>query len=300
MPPHTAVKPVTAPKVSIGLPVYNGQRWLDTALSDLRAQTCRDIEIVVSDNASCDGTSGICARHAEGDPRVRVIRQQRNVGIVENFRAVVQEARGDFFMWAAYDDRWDPRFVEKAVAALEAQPGAVVAMSQIRQISETDEYRRTIRIPPGQGWLSRAVGLACGTADHNAFYGVYPRPFVQGAFAAMRWGTAAADRVFMLCVALAGTFAIIDEPLFSKRVSDIQLGKRYEGEQYGQIWRARLALVKTWKGLPSEIRRASFVPPARRHLWPLFFALFSVTVARSYLSGFWRNLRRPTRSGKPS
>ncbi|MGH9458043.1 MAG: glycosyltransferase family 2 protein, partial [Thermoanaerobaculia bacterium] len=104
------------PALTIGLPVYNGARFLREALESLLAQTFRDFELVVSDNASTDDTAAICAEYARRDARIRYMRQSTNIGLLANFRSVLDAASGEFFTWAAYDDTWDPEWLEQLVA----------------------------------------------------------------------------------------------------------------------------------------------------------------------------------------
>ncbi len=99
------------PKVSIGLPVYNGESFLDEALSSLRGQTFKDFELIISDNASTDSTADIIARHAAVDSRIKYVRQPENIGASENFLFVLSKARAELFMWAAHDDVWEENWL---------------------------------------------------------------------------------------------------------------------------------------------------------------------------------------------
>lgn len=101
-----------APMVSIGTPVYNGAKYLRKALDSLLEQTFTDFELIISDNASTDDTQAICEEYARRDSRIRYVRQSMNIGAAENFRFVQQQAKGEFFMWAAHDDLWDRRHIE--------------------------------------------------------------------------------------------------------------------------------------------------------------------------------------------
>jgi len=96
------------PQVSIGMPVYNGEKFIREALNSILAQTFTDFELIISDNASTDGTSAICREYAEKDSRIRYVKQSENIGPVANFLFVLEEAVGEYFMWAAHDDRRHP------------------------------------------------------------------------------------------------------------------------------------------------------------------------------------------------
>ena len=92
------------PRVSIGMPVFNGDKFIREALDSLLAQTFTDFELIISDNASTDRTEAICREYAERDKRIRYVRQAENLGPAANFRFVLDEAVGEYFMWAAADD----------------------------------------------------------------------------------------------------------------------------------------------------------------------------------------------------
>jgi glycosyltransferase involved in cell wall biosynthesis len=115
------------PRVCVGLPVFNGERYLAESLESLLAQDFTDFELVVADNASTDRTPQVLAEYAHRDPRIRVLRRETNIGGSENFNSLVWSTRAPLFKWAADDDLHDPRFIGACVAALDADPGAVLA-----------------------------------------------------------------------------------------------------------------------------------------------------------------------------
>lgn len=106
---------------SVGLPVYNGAAHLERAVESLLSQTMDDFELIISDNGSQDHSVEI-ARSYGNDPRVRVISHPINRGVSWNFEYVFRQASGTYFAWAAADDSWHPRFLERCVAALEGSP----------------------------------------------------------------------------------------------------------------------------------------------------------------------------------
>ena len=103
---------MNSPKVSIGMPVYNGELFIREALDSLLAQTFTDFELIISDNCSTDGTEAICREYADKDSRIRYVRQAENRGATANFKFVLDEAVGEYFMWAAADDVWDKSWIE--------------------------------------------------------------------------------------------------------------------------------------------------------------------------------------------
>jgi glycosyltransferase involved in cell wall biosynthesis len=165
---------MTNPLVTIGMPVYNGTPHLQQALTALVEQTFTDVEILISDNASTDGTADLCRSFAARYPQIRYSRNDENVGAIRNFAIVLERARGKYFMWAAHDDRWDARFVELLVAKLEAEPRAVLAAPTVLHTNEDGSLRAEApdRAPPGN---SQQANLKQFYHDHSPswIYGLY-------------------------------------------------------------------------------------------------------------------------------
>lgn len=128
--------PRTKPLVSIGMPVFNGGRYLERAIESLLAQSLGDFELIISDNASTDNTRALCERYARLDARIRYLRQAENIGAPRNYNVVVHEARGSFFKWASASDEVAADLLAKCVAALQADDGAVLAFGRTRFIDE--------------------------------------------------------------------------------------------------------------------------------------------------------------------
>ena len=119
------------PLVSIGLPTYNRAFYLQKALDSLRAQTYQHFIILISDNASTDGTRALCETYAKADKRVCYTRRPVNVGQTRNLNDTLQQiiAAADFFMLAADDDLWSPQFLERCITKLIADPRAAMALT---------------------------------------------------------------------------------------------------------------------------------------------------------------------------
>jgi glycosyltransferase involved in cell wall biosynthesis len=124
------------PSVTLGIPVYNGERYIGDALDSLSEQTFGDFEVIVSDNASIDATEQICREYESSDNRFRYVRNEKNVGQVNNFNRLFHMARGKYFKWAAHDDLLAPTYLERCVEKLEEHPEAVLATSRVRLVEE--------------------------------------------------------------------------------------------------------------------------------------------------------------------
>jgi glycosyltransferase involved in cell wall biosynthesis len=130
---------VTEPVVSIGVPVYNTDRYIACAIESLLAQTFRDFELVISDNASTDRTQEICEAFAARDPRIRYIRHRENIGMPRNWNAVVHAATGEFFKWASASDYCAPTMLELCVNAMRADRDIVLCYGKTQFVDEDGE-----------------------------------------------------------------------------------------------------------------------------------------------------------------
>jgi glycosyltransferase involved in cell wall biosynthesis len=127
-----------SPRVSIGLPVYNGEQFLEYTIDSILEQTYTDFELIISDNASTDRTAEIIQEYAQKDPRVRHCRTDTNLGASYNFNRVLELATGEYFRWAAADDVIAPNFLELCVQVLDKHPEVVIAYSKAGFIDENN------------------------------------------------------------------------------------------------------------------------------------------------------------------
>src|SRR6476620_6905800 len=125
------------PRLAIGIPVFNGQEFLPELLDTLLAQTFRDFEILICDNASNDRTGDICREYAHRDTRVRYFCNERNLGALANFNRVFELSTAPLFKWAAHDDLYRPEYLETCVRLLDEHPDTVLAHTGTAFIDET-------------------------------------------------------------------------------------------------------------------------------------------------------------------
>ena len=131
---------LSTPILSVGLFVYNGERFLKEALDSILNQTFTDFELIISDNASTDRTGKISEAYAEHDRRIRYYRAERNMGAGWNVRRVYELATGKYFKWAAADDLMERDFLERCVEVLEADTGCVVAYAGTKFVDENQKF----------------------------------------------------------------------------------------------------------------------------------------------------------------
>lgn len=220
------------PKVTIGLAVYNGEKYLDECVLSILAQTFKDFELVICDNCSTDGTPEICARHVASDPRVRYYRNPANIGGVRNENRTMFLARGEFFLLAAHDDRIAPRFLERCLEALDAMPDVEVCTTGVNVID--GEGRVTEIRAPRAGTESRPAlrirSIASWDYACEATYGLMRTSALRSA--RPQTNHLHSDRVMITELALRSPFHLLEEPLFYKRV--------HEGNAYKDL-RGRMA-----------------------------------------------------------
>ncbi len=124
------------PRVSIGLPVYNGENYLEDAINSVLAQTFTDFELIISDNASTDRTSEICQAYAEKDTRIHYYRAGKNVGAAWNFNHVFELSTGEYFKWIAHDDLVAPDYLSECIEVLDNDDSIILCNSRVEFINE--------------------------------------------------------------------------------------------------------------------------------------------------------------------
>ncbi|WP_428026147.1 glycosyltransferase family 2 protein [Arcobacter sp.] len=209
------------PKITIGMPVYNGEKYLNTALKSLLTQTYTNFELIISDNDSSDKTSSICKEYAEIDNRIKYIKQKNNIGALKNFEFVLKKSSCDYFMWAACDDIWDNTFIENCMNVFSLNKNLGYVFCNIHNININ--YKKYREIPsfvkysgePSFKKIARYLYDAEFNGKANLFYGLYKKQNLihQVKYFSNTWGSDMNFNLLTLC--LNETF-IIDKILFKK------------------------------------------------------------------------------------
>lgn len=206
------------PRVGIGLPVYNGEKYLVQAIESILAQTYTDFELIISDNASSDRTKEICQAYAADDQRIRYYRNERNLGAAPNFNRVFELSSSEYFKWAAYDDIIAPEFLSRCVEALDENPIVVLCVPRSTIIDENGEvlgdYNYTgdassqkVRVRFWNQVLNLGAGfevfglMRVSAVRKTALHGNYP----------------ASDLVLLAELTLYGEFCVVPERLLFPR-----------------------------------------------------------------------------------
>jgi glycosyltransferase involved in cell wall biosynthesis len=287
------------PRVTVAFPVYNGERYVGAALEGLLNQTFTDFELVISDNASTDGTEAICRSVAARDPRVRYVRHEVNRGLVWNHQFTLEQARGTYFTWANHDDLHAPAFLERCVAAMDHDPGVVHCNTRISLID--DEGRSigaisgdfTIDSPFPHERLREVVGLGSHRYRGQQAFGL----FRSSALASVpRLSTHVAwDRALLAELSLHGRFIEVPEALFFYRRHAQQASSSFQTRAQLWAWHDpskanRIVFPNFRLGLDyvEAVARAPLTAPERRRCyamlarWPVrYWKLLALDVARA-------------------
>jgi glycosyltransferase involved in cell wall biosynthesis len=199
------------PLVSIGMPVYNGERFIQQAVDSLLAQDYKYFELIISDNASADRTADICKSYAAKDARVRYYHNEENSGPVANFNRVLECAGGEYFMWAACDDLWEPTYISTLLQSL---------MMTRSGVPSEDILRRLQNYITQKEWLGKA----------NLIYGLMRRTAVQEAGGFKIWGRNlwGVDMLVVFKLLTLGNLVLSPDLLFHKRLLSSQTGSSQE------------------------------------------------------------------------
>jgi glycosyltransferase involved in cell wall biosynthesis len=217
-----------SPRVSIGMPVYNAERYLEGALDSILAQSFDDFEVVISDNASTDRTEEICRAYAQKDERIRYIRMRENCGVIENFNNVFRLSVGEYFKWAASDDVCERDYLGKAVEMLDRDPSIVLVWARTLGI---DEYGTVVPLDYEISDLNSAESVYSPDptvrfrrllrnfwwAD-GPLYGVIRAPALSQTSAPGHHRHMSSDQILLTELSLKGRFYEIPDVRFFSRV----------------------------------------------------------------------------------
>lgn len=208
------------PPVTVGLPVYNGARYLSKALDALAAQTYPDLEIVISDNCSTDETEELCRAFAAGDGRVRYIRRTENRGAAWNFNSVVADSTSPYFKWAAADDILAPTCVERCVEVLDATDDRVVLVYPETKLIDEDgevigDWQDGVDLRQRTAH-ERLRSLVQNLVLGHPMFGLVRRSALDRTH--LNGSFPSSDYVLLAELAMLGEIRQVGEPLFFRRV----------------------------------------------------------------------------------
>lgn len=220
--PGTGRKDRTAPRITVGMPVYNGQRFVGQAIESVLTQTYGDFELLISDNASTDDTPRICRSYAEGDARIRYMSHERNLGAARNYNRLVHEARGQFFKWMPADDVLASPCLARCLEALDSERASVLSYPATVMIDDAGAHldkdpqdRLDVRASAPHRRFREYVEWSFHNRGSNAVLGLIRTDILRRT--ALIGPYAGSDKVLLGELALYGSFARLSDPLFFRR-----------------------------------------------------------------------------------
>jgi glycosyltransferase involved in cell wall biosynthesis len=256
-------------RVFIGMPVFNGERFLAEAIESHLAQTRGDFTLMIADNASTDATMDICQNYARRDSRVRVFRHASNIGAPRNWNFVVKQADAEYFKWSTCNDLIKPTTLEKSVAALDDNMDAVLVQGRTRLVDEdsgaVSEYQRDLSLEeptPGQ----RLLGLASRLSLNNGQSGLIRLAALK--ITRLERFYPDGDVALMAELALLGKFLVLPEYLFTRRMGSTTFTRMLGAKEKQAFFDPQGGKVRESNllRLHLDVLRASLgIPMAYRH-----------------------------------
>ena len=224
------------PKITVGIPVFNGEKSIRRTLDSVLSQTFLDFELVISDNASTDSTQLICQEYKRNDKRIRYIRNEKNMGGIANFKLLLDESKTEYFVWLAADDYWDPTFLEKNLPILEKILNIICSASQVKYFGNNIDYwkkrsahgpfrifRKTIKrfqnlqnYPTSGTFKLNFRYYLKLRGHHHIFYGMYRTEQLKKIWLLDVNFMVGNDLITMLSMLRFGDFHVIDEVMMER------------------------------------------------------------------------------------
>jgi glycosyltransferase involved in cell wall biosynthesis len=245
------------PLVTIGMPVYNGGKYIRQALDSLLAQDYPNFEIIISDNASKDDTAAICREYVEKDNRLIYLRNQQNHGAPYNFKKVLDESNGEFFMWASCHDVWEPEFVRRCVQPLIDKSTLILCFPSANWICLDGRLAGSIPCSldtQGLEPLCRALFVLSGLQYAYPVYGIFRSKYLKKIKIDRK--LIGADVVTLFEMAFLGEFYQVSDTLIHIR----------QTEDFGS-WQAYVQKIYN-----SSIEDISF----KKEVWKMIFAHLAI------------------------
>jgi glycosyltransferase involved in cell wall biosynthesis len=233
----------STPKVSIGLPVYNGAQYLRPAIDSILSQTYTDFELIISDNASTDETPQICREYVSKDSRVHYYRNEENKGASANHNRVYRLSSGKYFKWASHDDILGSKFLEKCVEIMDSNESVVLCHSMTMRINEIGELLDNCEYGVRVDALKRSECFADIMSNRNLAWILLLGLIRSNALAKTRLfgGYISADRVLLGELSLLGPFRVVHEDLFFRREHSQSYTNKSRSNQDQRDWWAKVS-----------------------------------------------------------
>ena len=276
-------------KISIGLPVFNGENFLSESIESLLSQTFVDFELIISDNCSTDNTYNICKQYACKDPRIKYYRNEVNIGAAPNFNMTFNYSNGKYFKWMAHDDVCAPVYLEECVKVLDSDPSIILCHSDVQfinaenKIISNDDNKLTVmnsKIPSKR--FKECIDLNHWCID---IFGLMRRDVLKRTNLIPNF--VGSDRNLLAELSLIGRFYRIPKVLFFHREHSMRSTRQKPLHERAEWWNVRLRSkyhMPHWLMIfryCSSIKNSSI---SRKERWQCYLAL------RTWLLNYWKNM----------
>jgi glycosyltransferase involved in cell wall biosynthesis len=236
---------IDRPLVSVGVPVYNGEKWLSRAMDSIIAQDYSNLEIIISDNGSTDATSDVCEKYVRKDPRVKYSRSEKNLGAIWSFNRVFELSSGKYFMWSAHDDQRQSSYVSTCVEKMERCHDAVLCHAHTTVFIEGREEVLYVTSMDSFEGVSGVIERYRETIKHvpaTSIYGLYRSSVLRKTH--MFKKSLATDQAFLQELSVYGEFVQVPRKLFD------YFGRKKWNTVHQDFWVYFGRKTKPWWYLP--------------------------------------------------
>jgi len=282
------------PRVSVGLPVFNGEEHLEKGLRSLLSQDLDDFELIISDNASSDSTPEICADYVRQDRRIRYVRNEKNIGAARNFSRLVDLASGEYFKWAAHDDWWEPQFLRSCVEVLDREPSSVLCSTGVTLVDREGRshgvWHPVSDLSPSKP-QARFHRLIWAQEPPHMLYGVIRTAQLRRTRLIQSY--LGADRVLLAELCMLGPILSIFDPLHT-RTDDSSLRSGRVPSTYNDPRNRGQLPLRTWRLFYEHLGVIKRAPIASRHTAWLSLdvaACFGIKQSRRLAAELFRSSR---------
>jgi glycosyltransferase involved in cell wall biosynthesis len=263
--------------VSVCLPVRNGVDRIGVVVKSVLAQDHKNLELIISDNASTDGTEELCRALAAADPRIRYHRQPRNMGLLNNFIKAMELARGTYLRWLGDDDWLEPNAIAACLEVFQRDPHLVLVTSRVHYIGPNGRSKISPNFEPGilasedpAARFAQIIAFQISGMPVDPLYGLIRRASATGI---ARRNIIGEDHVFSSRLALAGPWGHVPEVLLHRHVQHDRLSvlaKRLDVPRWQTFFATGLQCLETFRGIDS----VELTPAQRRMAYRAVASLY--------------------------
>jgi glycosyltransferase involved in cell wall biosynthesis len=251
---------VLKPFVSIGMPIYNEEKFLEASVASILNQDYDNFELIISDNASSDKTELICLELAQKDSRIKYIRNDINIGAIANFSQVFDLATGEYFMFAGGHDLWSLDFIKNCLKTLQEFPSSVLAFPSTIWINEADQpISKETPFYDTRGFdvISRYLFVLWGPM--NPVYGLIRMDALKKVRVDIQM--LGGDLIILIELSFLGQFAYVNDASWYRRIKNGEESRKQKIQRYKDTLFSRFTILSSillHLKIPFELFRSIF------------------------------------------